>query len=67
MGCASHMAQLIKNPPAVQETQEMHVQSMGWEGPLERTCIPLQYSCLENRMDRGVWWAAAYGLTKTQT
>ena len=24
----------------------------------------LQYSCLENPMDRGVWWAAVYGVTK---
>ena len=23
---------------------------------------PLQYSCLENPRDRGVWWAAVYGL-----
>ena len=28
---------------------------------------PLQYSCLENPMDRGVWWAAAHGVTKSQT
>ena len=40
MECASHMAQLIKNPPAVKETQEMHVQSMGWEDHLERTWHP---------------------------
>ena len=25
---------------------------------------PLQYSCLENPMDRGVWWAAVYGVLK---
>ena len=29
------MAQWVKNPPAVQETQETWVQSLGWEGPLE--------------------------------
>ena len=28
---------------------------------------PLQYSCLENPMDRGVWWATVHGVTKTQT
>ena len=27
----------------------------------------LQYSCLENPMDRGVWWAAVHGVTKSQT
>ena len=28
---------------------------------------PLQYSCLENPMDGGAWWAAVYGVTKSQT
>ena len=28
---------------------------------------PPQYSCLENPMDRGTWWAAVYGVTKSQT
>ena len=28
---------------------------------------PLQYSCLENSMDRGAWQAAAHGVTKNQT
>ena len=28
---------------------------------------PLQYSCLENLMDRGVWWAADHGVAKSQT
>ena len=27
---------------------------------------PLQYSCLENPMDRGGWWAAVHGVTKSQ-
>ena len=27
---------------------------------------PLQYSCLENTIDRGAWWAAVHGVTKTQ-
>ena len=29
--------------------------------------IPLQYSCLENPMDRGAWWAAVHGVTKRRT
>ena len=28
---------------------------------------PLQYSCLENHMDRGAWWATAHGVAKGQT
>ena len=45
----SLMAQLVKNPPAVQETW---VLSLGWENPPgERKGYPLQYSGLENSMD----------------
>ena len=29
--------------------------------------IPLQYSCLENPMDGGTWWAAVHGVAKSQT
>ena len=28
---------------------------------------PLQYSCLENSMDRGTWWATVHVATKSQT
>ena len=28
---------------------------------------PLQYSCLENPMDSGAWWAAVHGVTKSWT
>ena len=28
---------------------------------------PLQYSCLENPMDRGAWWAAVHGVAEGQT
>ena len=28
---------------------------------------PLQYSCLEQSMDRGSWWATVHGVTKSQT
>ena len=28
---------------------------------------PLQYSCLENSMDRGTWWATVRGVTKSWT
>ena len=28
---------------------------------------PLQYSCLENSMDRGVWWATLLGVAKSRT
>ena len=28
---------------------------------------PLQYSCLENPMDGGAWWAAVHGVATSQT
>ena len=28
---------------------------------------PLQYSCLENPMDRGAWWATVHRVAKSQT
>ena len=32
--------------------------------PGEGNGYPLQYSCLENSMDRGAWWATVHGITK---
>ena len=31
------------------------------------TYNPLQYSCLENPMDGGAWWAAVHGVAKSRT
>ena len=50
----------------MQQTLEMRVQSLALEDPLEEDIgNPLQYSCLENLMDRGAWWATVYGVIKT--
>ena len=35
--------------------------------PGEGNGHPLQYSCLEISMDRGVWWATVHGVTKSWT
>ena len=35
--------------------------------PGEGNGTPLQYSCLENPMDRGTWWAAVHGVAQSQT
>ena len=52
------MAQTVKNPPAMQETR---VRSLGWKGPLgEGNGNPLQYSCLENSIYGGAWWATVH-------
>ena len=58
------MAQMVKNLPAMWETW---VHSLGREDPLEKgTGYPLQYSYLENSMDRGAWWAIDHGVAKSQ-
>ena len=58
-------AQMVKNPPAVQETW---VQSLGWEDPLEEG-IATHSSILARRipMDRGAWWAIVHGVAKSWT
>ena len=35
--------------------------------PGEGNGTPLQYSCLENPMDEGAWWATVHWVTKSQT
>ena len=50
------MAQTVKNLSVMRETQEMQVQFLCQEdSPEEGNGNPLQYSCLENPMDRGAW------------
>ena len=59
-GGASHVAQLVKNLPAMQETW---VWPLGWEDPLGKgNGYPLQYTGLENSMDYIV-----HGVAKSQT
>ena len=55
---------MAENPLAVQETQ---VQSLSWEDPLEKE-MATHSSILgmENLMDRGAWWAAVHGVTKSR-
>ena len=61
---------MVKHLPAIQETR---VQSLVGkvpvgEDPLEKEmAAPLQYSCLENSMDGGAWWAIVHGVTKSWT
>ena len=53
---------VVKNPPA---KQEMWVQSLGQEDPLEEEMAnPLPYSCLGNPMDKRVQQVAVHGVTK---
>ena len=55
------MAQSVKNLPAMQETQ---VQILHWDDPLEKEMAALQYSCLENPMDREAGQATVRGVAR---
>ena len=59
---ASLVAHTVKNLPAMCETW---VQSLGWEVPGGGNGLPLQYSGLENSMDRGAWQATVHGALKS--
>ena len=53
---------MVNNLPAMQETRF----NSGWGiSPGEGNGNPLQYSGLENSMDRGAWWAIVHGVTKS--
>ena len=53
---------VVKNPPAM---QEMWVQSLDWEdSPGEGDGNTLQYSCLENPVDKEARQATVHGVTK---
>ena len=46
--------------------QETQFRSLGWEdSPGEGKGNPLQYPCLGNPVDEGVWWATVHGLTES--
>ena len=48
----------------MQEMQETQVRSLGQEDPLEKGMAILQYSCLENPMNRGAWRATVHGVAR---
>ena len=78
---ASLVAQLVKNLSAMWETWVGKIpqrrerlptpvflpgEFRGLYSPSEKA-VALQYSCLENPMDGGVWWATVHGVAKSRT
>ena len=61
----SLVAQIVKTPPA-NAGDAGSVPGLG-RSPGEGNGNPLQYSCLENPMDREAWWATVHGVTKSWT
>ena len=62
------MALVVKNPP-VNAGDIRDTGSIPWSGrsPVGGNGNPLQYTCLEKPMDRGVWWATVHGVAKNWT
>ena len=58
----SLVAQWLKNPPANEGDVDL-IPGLG-RNPGGGNGNPLQYSCLENPMDGGVWWATVHEMTE---
>ena len=57
------MAQMVKNPPTMQETW---IRSLGWEDPLEEG-MATHFNILAWRipMDKGAWWATVHWVAES--
>ena len=55
---------MVKNMPIMQETQGSISGSRRYPG--EGNGYPLQYSCLDNPMDKGAWQATVHSVTKSR-
>ena len=59
---------MVKNPHAnAGDTEDLSSVPVLGRPAREGNGNPLQYSYLENSMDRGAWWATVHGVTKNQT
>ena len=62
------MALVVKNPPAsAGDARDAGSIPASGRSPGVGNVNPLQYSCLENSMDRGAGWAIIHGAAKSQT
>ena len=65
---ASQVTQWLKNPPAIAgDAGDTGLTPGSGRSPGVGDGNPLKYSCLENSMDRGAWWATVHGLAESQT
>ena len=62
---------VVKNLPAnAKDTRDLDLMDLIYgsgRSPEEGNGNPIQYSCLENPMNRGAWWATVHGVAKSQT
>ena len=65
---ASHVALVVMNALAnAGDVRDAGLIPVLGRSPGGRHGNPLQYSCLENPMDRGAWWARVHRVAKSQT
>ena len=65
---ASQVVLVVKNPPvSAGDVRDMGLTPGSGRSPGGRNGNPVQYSGLENPMDRGAWWALVHGVPKSQT
>ena len=58
---------MVKEPASAGMTGDMGLNPGSGRSPEGGNGYPLQYSCLENSMDGGAWWATVHGVTKSRT
>ena len=59
---------MVKNLPAnAEDARDVGSLPQSGRSPGIGNSNPLQYSCLDNPMDRGAWWAAVHGVAKSWT
>ena len=63
----SPMTQWVKNPPAMQEKQEIQVDPWVGKIPWRKKWQPTPVSLPENPMDRGAWWATVQRVAESRT
>ena len=62
------MVLVVKKPPAnAGDVRDTGLSPRSGRSPGEGHGNPLQYSCLENAMDRGTWQVTVHGVAKSQT
>ena len=65
---ASQVVLVVKNPPAsAGDLRDLSSIPRSGRAPGGGHGNPLQYSCLENPIDKEAWWATVHGVTQSQT
>ena len=65
---ASQVTLVVKNSPAnTGDIRDVSLFLGSGRSPEGGHDKPLQYSCLENSIDRGAWWATGHGVAQSQT